>query len=380
MPRIGLLLLSALAVSAAACGDSSNTVQTDVTIPKWNGVVDLAIDSLNGTNDEFGLVSGLAVDRAGRIYVADGQFSSLAVFDSTGRHLYNIGRQGAGPGEFNHPCCLAFDRQDGLWLRDTGNGRYNRYSVSDTGARFRGQVVTPSPDVGYAASLTFDQAGRLVNVRPVHGPGDLSDIARLHIDSAGHVVEADTIIGPPQDSLGYRPITKGNVTFFLHQPYGPDFLVAHAPGGGWARAVSSRYLIHWVVADDTAPAITIRRDVIGPALSAGERSRADSQLNADATKLGLAGSAVPFKVPGAKPPVKNIFFDQTGRLWVELSMAEGEARRADVYDTTGRRLVLAQWPKDVDIGFGYIGDRVAYGVRRDSLGVARVVRVRFHPG
>jgi len=377
IPPPGYLFLCVLAIPMAGCGDSSDTVQTDVAVTKWNGVVDLTIDSLNGKNQEFGFVSGIAVDKAGRVFVADGRFSSLAAFDSTGRALYTVGRQGAGPGEFNRPCCLAFDPQGALWLRDTGNGRFSRFLVGDTGAAFRGQLVMPSADVGSYASLTFDQAGRLVDVGTMQAPRGSNDIVRFHVDSSGEVVRADTIAAPPDDSLSGRQIPRGNVTSYLYQPYGPAFLTAHAPGGGWARAVSSHDLVRWVVGGDTTHTVIVRRDVIGPALSARERAQADSQLTAEATRLGLAGSAVPFKVPGAKPPIKHIFFDQQGRLWVQLSMADGEENRADLYDTSGHRIAMAQWPLDIDLDNGYIGDRVAYGVRQDSLGVVRVVRVRF---
>lgn len=370
------LVLTCLAVlGCGPAGDS--TARPDAAVPRWKGTVDLAIGSRDGSHDQFGQPSGVAVDREGRIYLSDLRSNNLRVFDSTGRHLFDIGRPGSGRGELNGPCCLAFDRGGDLWVRDAINGRYNRYRVEETGARFVEQRLLSHGARGYQVPLTFDQEGRLVDVGMTPSPSGSSTLLRFHLDSAGGETRVDSIIGPPEDSLGQRQIPRDDSAAFLHQPYGPSHLVGHAPGGGWAGAVSSRYVVRWVVNGDTGQTRVIRRDLIGPALSARERARAESTLTADASRIGLTRSAVPFGVPGAKPLLVALLFDQAGNLWVQMSVADGELNRADVYDTSGRRVAMAEWPNDVDLRGGLVGDRVAFGVRQDSAGVPQVVRVRF---
>ena len=163
----------------------------------------------------------------------------------------------------------------------------------------------------------------------------------------------------------------------MRQPFGPRFLVAHAPGGGYAGAVSSRYLVTWVQPGDSASTRTIRRDMIGPALSARERQVGDSMLQEEAKAAGQAVASLPFGVPGAKTPVRAIMFDRLGRLWVQLNVGDGENSRADVWDPTGRRVGNAEWPAGVDLRQGFIDDQVAYGLQEDSTGVPQVVRIRF---
>lgn len=374
LPRSVTLL--ALATVVAACADSPQPGQTDATVPRWTGVADLTVDSLGGTTTEFGILNGIAVDPAGRMVIADGRRNILSVFDSSGRFRYALGTGSTGPGELNQPCCLAFDGAGTLWVRDSGHGRYSRYEIGDTSGRFLGGTTVSGVTGGDQATLTMDGAGRLVEVRALSS-GEQPGIIRSHVDSTGHIVMADSIPGPTEDSLGERRIPLGQGFRYLYQPYGPTFLVAHAPGGGWARAVSSHYIVRWVVDGDTARTLVVRRDLIGPALSARERARADSVLAAEAGSLGLSGAAVPFGVPGSKTPVKDIFFDQGGRLWVQLNVGDGELNRADVYDRSGRRVANAEWPSGVDLGAGYVGDRVAYGIRRDSMNVPQVVRLRF---
>ena len=203
-------------------------------------------------------------------------------------------------------------------------------------------------------------------------------MARLHVDSTGTASRVDTIHAPPNDSLGVFQFPVGDNAYgFISQPYGPRHLVAQAPGGGWAEGISSRYLIRWVVDGDSAGSRTIRRDMIGPALSARERQEADSAFKAQAGEMGRAVTGIPFGIPGSKTPVYAIMFDEVGRLWVQLNVGDGEASRADVWDSTGRRVGNADWPAGVGFRQGVIGERSAYGVRQDSAGVPQVVRVRF---
>ncbi|NBC02197.1 MAG: 6-bladed beta-propeller [Bacteroidetes bacterium] len=68
---------------------------------------DAVIDDRNATRTwftyDFGeghWFAGLEVDDSGRIYVGNGAEMMIQVFDSTGRHLVNIGSEGNGPGEF----------------------------------------------------------------------------------------------------------------------------------------------------------------------------------------------------------------------------------------------------------------------------------------
>lgn len=67
---------------------------------------------------QFGQVTGLAGDDAGRIFVSDGLASVVRVYGSDGSFLRQIGREGDGPGEFRHPADLLFDEGRRLWVRD----------------------------------------------------------------------------------------------------------------------------------------------------------------------------------------------------------------------------------------------------------------------
>src|SRR5690606_12073198 len=125
------------------------------------------------------------------------------------------------------------------------------------------------------------------------------------------------------DSTDVKKVERGgggrSVTMFAYQPYGPSELVAHSPNGEFAHALSSRYAIDW---RDAAGELirTISGSVeTGPELSDDEASRAEEGLNDVANRLGVSRAALGFGVPSNKTPLRDLFFDLEGRLWVELS-------------------------------------------------------------
>jgi DNA-binding beta-propeller fold protein YncE len=73
---------------------------------------------------------GLAVDRAGNVYVADYGRDRVAKFSPDGQLVTAWGTRGAAPGEFVGPKGVAVDRRSGpVYVADTGNGRVQRFSL-----------------------------------------------------------------------------------------------------------------------------------------------------------------------------------------------------------------------------------------------------------
>jgi hypothetical protein len=115
------------------------------------------VGSADGANDAFARVVDVVFDGRGRIVIADDLNHQLSVFDASGRFLRRVGRQGAGPGEFQTPWVLAVDRRDSLFVWDAGQGRV---SVFDPEYRFvRDFGVRPQ---WLVTSLRFLPDGRLL--------------------------------------------------------------------------------------------------------------------------------------------------------------------------------------------------------------------------
>ena len=53
-----------------------------------------------GEDEFFGVISDIAVDEEGNLYVLDAQLNEIKIYDAQGAYLNTIGREGEGPGEF----------------------------------------------------------------------------------------------------------------------------------------------------------------------------------------------------------------------------------------------------------------------------------------
>ena len=75
-----------------------------------------------GEANKLAFPNGLAVDKAGRVYVADSNNGRLLVFDQQGSLVAQVGR-GAGEGNLGLPRGVAVDDQDRVFIGDaTGQG------------------------------------------------------------------------------------------------------------------------------------------------------------------------------------------------------------------------------------------------------------------
>lgn len=90
-----------------------------------HGVVDLTIGGADETRENymFDDVRGLALDRRGRILVADSHDNNIRVFSPAGVYAFTIGRPGQGPGGLREPCCIAVAAGDTLWVEEFANRR-----------------------------------------------------------------------------------------------------------------------------------------------------------------------------------------------------------------------------------------------------------------
>jgi hypothetical protein len=155
--------------------------------------------------------AGLALDARGRLAVAQPAAHKVTVFDADGTR-HELGKNGAGPGEFNFPTAVAFGADGSLWVNDALNFRVQRFDaalahVASFGqrgdapgffARARGLAVAGDGAV-YVADALFDvvqvfdpQGGLLLVVGgDGHGPGEFWMPGGLAVDGRRLVV-ADT--------------------------------------------------------------------------------------------------------------------------------------------------------------------------------------------
>lgn len=85
------------------------------------------------TTDENYLLfrpTDIVVDADGNIYVLDTGNFRIQKYDSKGKYLATIGRQGQGPGEFLNPYCMDIDRDSNIYVADRENRRVQIFTSS----------------------------------------------------------------------------------------------------------------------------------------------------------------------------------------------------------------------------------------------------------
>ena len=92
--------------------------------------ISFQLDAIYGDSNEvlIGRIVDVAVDRRGRVYIADIGNMVLYTFDPDGKYIERLGRDGKGPGEFNFIKSLQI-RQDQLYVFDSTMHRLNIFSL-----------------------------------------------------------------------------------------------------------------------------------------------------------------------------------------------------------------------------------------------------------
>ena len=90
----------------------------------------------------FGVISQIALDSHGDLYLLDRQLNEVKVFSRDGEYLRTIGRAGEGPGEFRRPGTLFFLPSGDLAVVQS----------------FPGRLITLTPDGAPAAEFSLKSA------------------------------------------------------------------------------------------------------------------------------------------------------------------------------------------------------------------------------
>lgn len=306
---------------------------------------------------EFGKLSGLAVDRAGTLYISDISRSHIWVFDSSGRPNGVIGRKGQGPGEFQTPSGVAFDTRGRLYVRDLV--RVTRF-VEDPERRiaakydtaFRGPML---PNWYWGRATRFDQTGRMYYPRTfLQSQQHPTRHYYYRYDGAGRLLDSIAVPQyqnePPaavfvREGPGGGPIIPG----LEHVPFAPIPVWDATPRG---TVVSGNAEVYDLDETDEQGRLVRRfaRAVPPDQIDSRERRdstqalrrRLDSLPVARSRVEGLREDVASMRIPETYPAYQAVFASTDGSVWVRRWPVGG--RRVtifDVFDADGRfRLVV----------------------------------------
>lgn len=314
----------------------------------------------HATADSLGVLSGIAVDANGTVYVSDRAENKLWVFDARGRSIGGIGRRGQGPGEFQAPTGIAIGPDGMLYVRDQNNvtrfatdartGRLTRYESRFNGGAFNDWMST--------LASRFDERGRLYY--PSFNQGGLTtrmgqwwifSPTGVRVDS----ISVPFIEGTPPAWASVRESASGGrlLRGMNHVPFAGLPAWDATPRGTVVYTSGQEYLIREV--DRAGRTIReIRRDVPALRISAAERRdsldalrvRRDSVTNIPRSQVtGVPDAVWALQLPQTYPPIRNIFAAPDGLLWVRRWVPGGHVRTVfDVFEADGRFKAVVELP------------------------------------
>lgn len=103
---------------------------------------------------------GIAISKAGEIFVADGVEQNVVVLDGAGLRLRSIGKRGAGPGELREPRGLAI-ADEKLYVADSGNHRVSVFALDGKFERALGRRGFGDGELLAPNDVAVDLEGRV---------------------------------------------------------------------------------------------------------------------------------------------------------------------------------------------------------------------------
>lgn len=195
----------------------------------------------------LGRVMDADIDPQGRIAVLDFANGEVRFFDRAGNYLFTIGRPGEGPGEFERPERLAFDRQGRLYVLDGGRRIQRFRPEGDTYVLDHTYMLSVQLKAGVRGFCLFEDTLYVQTMSPLW-----HERPTLHVlDLEGRVVWAfGRLDFYPWDAVeeeAYRGIQPllGEATLYC-DPYGPGLILVY-PYFGVIAYYSTQGARRWLV-------------------------------------------------------------------------------------------------------------------------------------
>lgn len=401
-------MLAAVAFLASACGgDASEEEVRDVTVRDSAGVTIVesgrapsrpllvldtsAVVDIGETLDEdpdyqlFQVAFALRLSD-GTIVVANRGTHQLKLYDSTGRFVRNVGRQGAGPGEFEQLNWMWRLPGDTIVTYDFSGRRLSRFMPN---GEFVGSLTlggSSTSDFIFPVGMLDD--GRMIARRGAVFTAGESPSGRSRDSLLVLLAGADGII---QDTLGRFPGTESSVQqsgsgnnrmmMVTSVPFARStYLAVHRDAV--VVATNDTYEIRLFDSTGQLRRVVRRRGEPVPVTPADIDAYREQQLENAAGpnsqfRTLIERQLADAEYPQTMPAYTSVLPDAAGRLWVRESTHLGEPPRWAVYDRDGALMAELTVPerfRPMDIGEDYV-----LGLMRDELDLERVLLYRLTP-
>ena len=112
-----------------------------------------------GAEEDITWPQGLALDKDGNVYCADGYGHFVAIFSPDGERIGQWGEAGSKEGQLREPAGLAFDSEDNLLVVDGLNGRVQKFTKDGQFLSGWGSQGSNDGELSRPWGITIDQNG-----------------------------------------------------------------------------------------------------------------------------------------------------------------------------------------------------------------------------
>jgi hypothetical protein len=284
----------------------------------------------------------LAVDGAGRVYVADRTPAVIKVFDAGGRFLRTIRREGQGPGEFRVAFLAA--RGGHLVVHDP---QTSRTSVFDTSGAF---LRSWHSACCYWTGIYVDRAERIYIPSPLASEENIQALW-LRYGMDGSPLDTVRLYRPPGAVTGTWTVRSGSggnqAMMMTTVPFSPTLQTTFDPDGGFVIGWSADYALTVTRSGTDTVQVFGRRWTPVPVTEQARRDTVDSMVSRMARNADPAPFRSAFRpgdIPNTLPAFLALRVDETGHRWIRLGAAEGGGVLYDVFSPEGTWLGTARVP------------------------------------
>ncbi len=306
----------------SSANEGTVTIVTNSGPPLWEGTARLIEESSIGVpsgGDEymFGYIYSLYANSE-RVLILDDAVEIARMFTRTGRHVFDLGGKGQGPGEYSIPMIVTMDSEGRSYVFDRSGNRVNLYTST-------GEYETSwrIPDFACCAwnYMHPQDAGAVwfpVRERRSES-GETRYGARLY-NKDGSAGPVTWVQRPDFDAPTY--VANGRE---WETPFSPQFVWAPTPTGEIVAGAGNRYRFQVLHADGSTTIVTRSWDPIRIEAEESEwhRQSVVSAWRSSEPGWNWNGEGMPTH----RPAFKSFAGSTSGQIWVGREI--GSVRRAD---------------------------------------------------